>query len=84
MSRFDASHGCDWEPWLAPKRLIIRLYFVKNPSRRWVGGLMKHPNELVSRKLGGDGDVLYPDYSNIPEKTNLIITRSICGLLDGH
>ena len=29
MSRFGASHGCDWEPWLAPKRLSIRFYLLK-------------------------------------------------------
>ena len=34
MSRFGASHGCDWEPWLAPKRLSIRFYLIENPSRR--------------------------------------------------
>ena len=39
MSRFGASHGCDWEPWLAPKRLSIRFYLIKNPSRRCHSGL---------------------------------------------
>ena len=29
MSRFGDSHGCDWEPWLAPKRLIARCYALK-------------------------------------------------------
>ena len=39
MSRFGASHGCDYEPWLAPKRLSIRFYLIKNPSRRCRPGL---------------------------------------------
>ena len=34
MSRFGASHGCDWEPRLAPKRLTIRFYLIESPSRR--------------------------------------------------
>ena len=39
MSRFGASYGCDCEPWLAPKRLSIRFYLFKNPSRRCHSGL---------------------------------------------
>ena len=34
MSRFGASHGCDWEPRLSPKRLTIRFYLTESPSRR--------------------------------------------------
>ena len=47
MSRFGASHGCDWEPWLAPKRLIIRFYFMKNPLRRCLAGTTANEAEIT-------------------------------------
>ena len=50
MSRFGASHGCDWEPRLAPKRLSTRFYLIKNPSRRCPSGA-KILGQLITLQL---------------------------------
>ena len=45
MSRFGDSLGCDWEPWLSPKQLIIRFYlFLKSNTALYFVAAVKARN----------------------------------------